>query len=290
MAAVTRTRTIRESGLEVRSTRDRVLLREFLERDRLFAAYALCDLDEREFARTRWGVALDHGRPVAVALEYTGMAPQPLFVMGDPAAVAAILRDVIRPTIAYLAARRELLPEIERSYRMDSGPPMVRMWVDGSTFRPLTGTVTRLNPADIGDLNRLYNLGLTAWLPADAIANGVYYGVHAGGRLIAAAGTHVISRDERLAVVGNVMTHRDYRGRGYAKLTTGAVTQDLLRVCDQVVLNVRSDNPQAIAAYRALGYAEHLRFEERLVHRRGALWDRIVEPFRRWIPVQRSPE
>jgi len=51
MAAVTRTRTIRESGLEVRSTRDRVLLREFLERDRLFAAYALCDLDEREFAR-----------------------------------------------------------------------------------------------------------------------------------------------------------------------------------------------------------------------------------------------
>jgi len=164
------------------------------------------------------------------------------------------------------------------------------MWLDGSMFRPLTGAVTRMVPADIGDLNRLYNLGLTAWLPADSIANGIYYGVRVGGRLIAAAGTHVISRDERLAVVGNVMTHRDYRGRGYAKLTTGAVTQDLLRICDQVVLNVRSDNPPAIAAYRALGYVEHLRFEERLVHRRGALWDRIVEPFRRWIPVQRSPE
>jgi ribosomal protein S18 acetylase RimI-like enzyme len=290
MAAVTRTRTIRDSGLEVRSTRDRVLLREFLERDRLFAAYALCDLDEREFARTRWGVALDRGRPVGVALEYTGPAPQPLFVMGEPAAVAAILRDVIRPRIAYLAARRELLPEIERSYRIDSGPPMVRMWVDGSTLRPLTAAVTRLVPADIADLNRLYNLGLTTWLPADSIANGIYYGVRVAGRLVAAAGTHVISRDERLAVVGNVMTHRDYRGRGFAKLTTGAVTHDLLRICDQVVLNVRSDNPPAIAAYRALGYAEHLRFEERLAHRRGALWDSILSPFRRWIPTQRSHE
>jgi ribosomal protein S18 acetylase RimI-like enzyme len=290
MAAVTRTRTARESGLEVRSTRDRVLLREFLQRDRLFAAYPLCDLDEREFARTRWGIALDHGRPVGVALEYTGLAPQPLFVMGEPAAVAAILRDVIRPRIAYLAARKQLLPEIERSYTIEAGPPMVRMWVDGSMFRPITGAVARLVPADIGDLNRLYNLGLTAWLPADSIANGIYYGVRVGGRLVAAAGTHVISRDERLAVVGNVMTHRDYRGRGFAKLASGAVTQDLLRICDQVVLNVRSDNPAAIAAYQALGYVEHLRFEERLVHRRGALWDRIVSPFRRWIPASRSPE
>ena len=39
---------------------------QFLERDRLFAAYAICDLDEREFARTRWGVATEGGELVAV--------------------------------------------------------------------------------------------------------------------------------------------------------------------------------------------------------------------------------
>ena len=49
-----------------------------------------------------------------------------------------------------------------------------------------------------------------------------------------------------LAAVGNVLTHRDYRGRGFAKIVTGAVTQELLRFCDQVVLNVRSDNPPAL--------------------------------------------
>ena len=90
----------------------------------------------------------------------------------------------------------------------------------------------------------------------------------------------------RLAAVGNVMTHRDFRNRGYAKVATGAVTQELLRFCDQVVLNVRSDNPPALAAYRALGYREHMRFEERLVHRRGTLWDSIVSPLRRRIRPQ----
>ena len=34
----------------------------FLETDRLFAAYALCDLEDREFARTRWGAAFDGER------------------------------------------------------------------------------------------------------------------------------------------------------------------------------------------------------------------------------------
>lgn len=290
MATVMRTRELGRSGLEVRSTRDRVLLREFLEADRLYAAYALCDLDEREFSKTRWGVAFDRGRPIALALEYGGLAPQPLFVMGDPEGIAQILRTVIRPRLAYVAAPPDALAAVSAAYRVEPGPPMVRMWVDGSTFRPVTGVATRLVPADIGDLNRLYNLGFTAWLPAESIANGVYYGVRLNGRLVAAAGTHVVSRESRLACVGNVMTHRDFRGRGLAKLTTGAVTQELLRFCDQVALNVRSDNPPALAAYRALGYMVAAHFEERLVRRRGALWDSIVTPLRRFIPASRRPE
>ena len=280
MAAVARA-GLRDHGLDVRATRDRLMLQEFLGRDRLFSAYAMCDLDEREFPRTRWGVALDHGRPTAVVLEYLGLSPQPLFAMGEIQGLTAILRDVIKPRAAYLAGDADSLVAAEPLYKVEAGPPMVRMWVDRSTFRPAPGAATRLVPSDIGELNRLYDLGLTAWLPAESVAHGVYYGVRVNGRLVAAAGTHVISRDMRLAAVGNVMTSRDYRNRGYAKVVTGAVTQELLRFCDEVVLNVRSDNPPALAAYRALGYREHIRFEERLVHRRGTLWDSIVSPIRR---------
>ena len=289
MATVARAGERAGRPIQVRTTRVRALLRAFLEQDRLLAAYAICDLDDREFGRTRWGIACDGDRPVALALEYSGLAPQPLFVMGEPEGVAAVLRDVIRPRVAYLAALPAHLPAVAALYRLHSGPPMVRMWVDRPSFRPYPGLATRLLPAEIADLNRLYNLGFTSWLPAAAIAQGVYYGIRVGGRLVAAAGTHVISYDARLGVVGNVLTHRDYRGRGYAKVTTSAVTQELLRHCDQVVLNVRSDNPPALAAYRALGYREHVRFEERLVHRRVRVWDSIVSPLRRlFVPPEES--
>ena len=62
---------------------------------------------------------------------------------------------------------------------------------------------------------------------------------------------------------------------------TAPVTAELLRTCDQVVLNVRSDNPPALNAYRRLGYAEHVRFEERLVHRIASPWPDFAGPLRR---------
>lgn len=271
----------RRDSIIARSTTDRSLLRAFLESDRLYAAYAICDLEEREFNRTRCGLARDGDTPVAVVLEYKGPTPQPLFVMGRRDGIEAVLRDVIYPRLAYVAVPSETLPAIETAYRVDPGPTMVRMWVDRTRFRPYPATVERLLPSEIGELNRLYQLGLASWLPPATVAEGVYYGMRVNGQLIAAAGTHVVSRTARLAVVGNVLTKPDYRGRGFATAVTGAVTADLLRDCDQVALNVRADNPPALNAYRRLGYTEHLRFEERLAHRVGSPWPSISAPLRR---------
>ena len=279
----------RRGHVVARATTDRELLRRFLERDRLFAAYAICDLEEREFARTKWGIATEGDEVVALALEYSGATPQPVFLMGDPSGLEAILRDVIRPRAAYLAALKDTMPTVEHFYRVDAGPPMVRMWVDRTTFRPYPATVERLLPAEIGDLNRLYQLGFAAWLPSSSIAEGVYYGMRVNGHLVAAAGTHVISQEARLGVVGNVLTHVDYRGRGFATAVTGAVTAELLRTCDQVVLNVRSDNPPALNAYRRLGYTEYVRFEERLIHRLGSPWPDIAASVRRLFARKENP-
>ncbi len=285
MATSAASSSLAARGVTTRATTDRGLLRAFLERDRLFAAYAICDLDVREFARTRWAVALADDEPIAVVLEYAGYAPQPIFLMGDNAGISAILRDLIRPRAAYAAVLPASLPAVEAHYRVEPGPQMVRMWVDRASFRPCPADVARLLPVEVPDLNRLYQLGFTAWLPPSAIAEGVYYGIRVGGRLVSAAGTHVVSPEARLGVVGNVMTHTDYRGRGYATAITGAVTAELLRFCDQVVLNVRADNPPALQAYRTLGYREHVRFEERLVHRDvdGSLVQSLTAPLRRLL-------
>ena len=288
MASVTLEGLATARHLDVQATRDRDLLLSFLDRDRLFAAYAIADMDDAEFPRTRWGVALEDGRPVSVALEYRGISPQHLFVMGDPAGVAAILRDVIRPRVAYCATLPDTAPALSERYRVDPPTDMVRMVVDRASFRAVVGDAVRLDVGDTRHLNRLYELGMTSWLPPEAVENGIYYGVRRGTRLIAAAGTHVISPTYGLAAVGNVYTDRDYRGQGFAKVVTSAVTAELLRLLPEVVLNVRADNPPALAAYRTLGYREHTHFDERLVTRRSSVWDSIVGPIRQYLARSRS--
>jgi ribosomal protein S18 acetylase RimI-like enzyme len=202
--------------------------------------------------------------------------------MGRDDGIHAILRDVLRPRLAYVAAAAPALPAVSSLYKVDPGPAMIRMTVERATFRPYPmPEVVRLSASDVGDLNRLYQLGFAAWLPAGSVEEGIYFGVRQGGRLVAAAGTHVVSREGRIGVVGNVLTHEQWRNRGFAKAVTAAVTGELLRFCDDVVLNVRSDNPPAIAAYAGLGYREHCRFEERLVRRSAPVWPSFVEPLRR---------
>jgi ribosomal protein S18 acetylase RimI-like enzyme len=287
MATVALDRTA--ARLVAETTTDRDLIRSFLERDRIFAAYALADLEDRDTGRARWGIARAGDEVVSLVLEYGGPAPQPLFILGRDDGVEAILRDVIRPPIAYLACLPANQAAVERRYRLEAGPQMVRMSVDAATFRPAFDPgVERLMPTDAGELNRLYRLGFGSWLPPQAIADGVYYGIRLNGRLVAAAGTHVIGRRARIAVVGNVLTQPEFRGRGYAEATTSAVTAQLLEFCDHVVLNVRSDNPPALNAYRRLGYAEHVRFEERLGHRIGSLLANVAAALRRFARSRES--
>jgi len=267
--------------LVISRTRDRVALRTFLERDRLFAGYALCALDDRVFGQSDWGIATRDGETVAVAVEQGGPSPQPVFVAGEPGPVEALLRRVIRPWSTYITCLPDLLPAVESLYAVEPGPPMVRMAVDRESFRPYRELVVRLGSSHIGELNRMYGLGFTSWLPAESLTHGVYYGLRVNGRLVSAAGTHAVSRGERMGIVGNVMTVRAHQGRGHAKATTSAVTAELLHELDDVILNVRSDNPPALAAYRALGYREHVRFEERLAHRRSGGWSLFVGALKR---------
>ncbi|MFV2061892.1 MAG: GNAT family N-acetyltransferase [Chloroflexota bacterium] len=276
-----------ERRLAVRATRDRELLLGFLDQDRIYAAYAIADMDDSEFSRTRWAMTFDGDDAVAAVMEYRGLSPQPLFVMGSPEGVRAALSDIVRPRIAYLAAKPGVAAALSDLYRVGDPAVMARMSVDRASFAPVPGDAVRLDAADVGHLNRLYELGRTAWLPSGSVATGVYFGVRRGSRLIAAAGTHVIGPMYGIVAVGNVFTNREYRGQGLAKVVTSAVTAELLKSVDTVVLNVRADNPSALAAYRALGYREHTHFEERLVHRRSSLWDSITLPIKRLLPTLR---
>ena len=114
------------------------------------------------------------------------------------------------------------------------------------------------------------------------LEEGIYYGVRVRGRLVSAAGTHVVNPREGVGVVGNVMTHIDYRGHDFAKMVTSAVTAELLSRVRDVALNVHTDNAPAVAAYARLGYSEYCDLVERLGRRRSGGWG-LMRPLREAI-------
>ncbi|HEY7464990.1 MAG TPA: GNAT family N-acetyltransferase [Candidatus Limnocylindria bacterium] len=266
--------------LYARAVSDRDEIAAFLRTDRRYAAYAFGDLDGSNRERCRWGMAYDDlGRPVALAMHQEGLIPQPLFVMGEPAGCLEVLSSVIRPREAYLLGTETLDEALADLYEMDRRVTLHRMVVDRTTFEPFAGPAERLVPADIDALNRLYQLGFRGGFPPSVLEDGVYYGVRLRGQLISAAGTHVINAREGIGVVGNVMTHIDYRGHDFAKMVTSAVTAELLERVFDVALNVHTDNAPAVAAYQRLGYQSHCLLTERLVRRRSGGWG-IMRPIR----------
>jgi len=286
MAVATSTRT------RARGVSDRGEIATFLRDDRLYAAYALGDLDGPNRNRVAWAMAYDEaGRPTALAMHHEGLVPQPLFLMGAPDGCRSILEHVLKPRDAYLQGSELHEAAVRDLYDLDPPIVMLRMVVDGDTFLPFAGPAERLTALDIDDLNRLYQLGFRAGFPASVVEDGVYYGVRVRGRLVSAAGTHAINPREEIAIVGNVMTHADFRGHDFAKMVTSAVTAELLARVPDVVLNVHADNDPAVAAYDRLGYRTHCQLIERLARRRAGGWG-LMRPIREAmrIPWQREPK
>jgi ribosomal protein S18 acetylase RimI-like enzyme len=269
-----------KADLYARIVADRDEIAAFLRTDKRYSAYALGDLDGPRRDRCHWAIAHDDlGRPIALAMHQEGLVPQPLFVMGDPDGCREILESVLRPREAYLLGTEALDEAVSELYEMERPVMLHRMVVDQSTFQPFAGPAERLVARDIDALNRLYQLGFRGGFPASVLDEGVYYGIWVRGDLVSAAGTHVINTHEGVAVVGNVMTAHDFRGHDFAKMTTSAVTEELLERVSDVALNVHTDNFAAVAAYDRLGYERHCLLTERIVRRRSSGWG-IMRPIR----------
>jgi ribosomal protein S18 acetylase RimI-like enzyme len=280
------------SRARARSVSDRSEIAAFLRTDRRYAAYALGDLDGPNCGRVAWGMAYDDaGQATALVMHHEGVVPQPLFLMGTPSGCRAVLESVLKPRDAYLQGTAGHEAAVRDLYELDAPTHMLRMVVDRDGFVPFAGPAERLTALDIDDLNRLYQLGFRAGFPPSVVEDGVYYGVRVRGRLVAAAGTHAVNRREGIAVVGNVMTHTDFRGHDFAKMVTSAVTSELLDRVSDVALNVHADNDPAVAAYSRLGYRTHCELIERLVRRRSEGWG-LMRPIREAmrIPWQREPK
>jgi ribosomal protein S18 acetylase RimI-like enzyme len=253
----------------VEPLKERERIRQLLRPRVEYTAYALGQLEPGLYERTSWYWARGE-TGTGLVLHSRGGLGDASFVMGDPGAVAAILSIHPGPVQTYATCQPQHLTALRRVYHIANQLPMIRMSVTPATFVPATTmAAVHLTGLDIRRINALYAAeGGASYYAPEHIDAGVYRGIVVEGRLVAIAGTHVVSQQERVAVVGNVLTHPAHRGRGYATVATSAVTESLLEYCETVVLTVDPRNRPAVAAYDRLGYREACQLVEASASRR----------------------
>lgn len=255
----------------LRRLEDRATIRELLGRQRPYAAYALGQLEPHLYEKTEWRHATGEGHE-ALLLHSRGGLGHATFTMGEAGALEALLRLHPGNRNTFFTCEPHHLATVLRHFDLEQRHTMIRMLVDRETFRPVTMPVQRLSGDDAREVNRLYRIdGVPSYYSPRQIDDAVYFGAIAEGRIVAVAGTHVVSPASGIAVVGNVYTHPRHRGRKLAQAVTSAVTDVLLRSCDEVVLSVDPANVPAVAAYSRLGYVEAARLIEGAAVRRDIL-------------------
>jgi ribosomal protein S18 acetylase RimI-like enzyme len=254
----------------VRRLEDRQAVRAHLARAPAYAAYALACLDARLFPTTAVFEARRDGATAVAVHSRGGLGPATL-LLGDGEAISTLLRLHPGPRQTVLTCEPDHVSTALRTYHLWRPQNMLRMALDHDAFAAPRGQlgVRRLGHADAADLNRLYALeGEGLRYSGRQIDGGVYFGAFQRGVLLAAAGTHVYSETEGVAVVGNVFTHPDARGRGLGGAVTAAVTAHLRERCPLIVLSVDPANRAARRLYEKIGYREAGRLVESMATRR----------------------
>lgn len=123
--------------------------------------------------------------------------------------------------------------------------------------------VERLGAGELGEILALYAASYPGnWFDPRMLATGHYYGVREDGALVSVAGVHVYSPEQRVAALGNIVTHPAARGRGHATRATARLCRELLASVELIGLNVRAANGPAISCYSRLGFVRSGAYEE----------------------------
>jgi ribosomal protein S18 acetylase RimI-like enzyme len=235
-------------------------LRALLERDRIWSAYALADLDPKEDEKSSWLFNQE-----AVVLIYSGLSPSVLFTAGEPQQLQPLLADIPSARYIYLL-KEEHKDLLGKRLQVEKELIMFRMILRPEAFSGIpAGEVAALTSADQTAIETLfadYPDQPDAYHPRQ-LHDRPFWGIWEGDELVSVAGFHIISEWAGIAAVGNVFTRPDRRGTGLGTRATGALVQDLLDSgFETIVLNVSRENQAAIRCYSKLGFEPHCQYHE----------------------------
>lgn len=114
--------------------------------------------------------------------------------------------------------------------------------------------VKRVSKSELELLNKFYvEHHAKGWVPI-LFKVGPYYCVKQDGKMVSAAGVHLVTH--QISQLDNIITDEAYRNRGFATACTNVLAQDLASKGRIISLFVRADNAPAIRVYEKLGFSK----------------------------------
>lgn len=235
---------------------DRDQIKKLLERDPWLNIYALGDLDILYRPYVEWY----RGGDALVCIFRGGEIPTLMALEASLSAdMPKLLHDLMEQLPDYFYAH--LSTGLERcfhgSFDIESSEGDYKMALRGMNLLESidTGSAVPLDHEAIPELLELYRDGYPGnWFDPDMLDLNRYFGIRQGGKLVAAAGTHVYSREYAAAALGNIVVLPSYRGRGLGSQVSAALSRLLVSEGIRVGLNVHQQNGSAIRCYRKIGF------------------------------------
>lgn len=257
--------------MEIVCLHDRKEIEYFLMKNVYLNIYHIGDLDDFFWKHTIWYGLKEDDNIRAIALIYAGLREPSLLA-------SSVKEDVYMDQL--LEGIKTYLPKRFYGHLNESGVKMLQADYESEYFGTYikmglernelttnsedTSEVVRLSKEDLGLINALYMESYQdTWFEERMLDTGMYFGIKKGeDRLISIAGIHTFSPKHKVASVGNITTHPDYRGKGLCRKTLTKLCKELFKFVDYIGLYVKDDNINAINSYNGIGFKEHGRHEE----------------------------
>jgi len=238
---------------------DKKEIEPFLRRNVYLHIYSIGDLDDFFWPYTTW-YAWKEGKEIrAIALLYSGRTLPVLLALSETGPMQQLMQSILHLLPcrfhAHLSAGVE--NALKEKYKMKSHGKHYKMALsDKSSLYDIDcSQVIQLQSKDLDEILQLYKEGYPGnWFDTRMLETKQYFGTRRENRLVSIAGIHVYSEKYKVAALGNIVTHPDYRGDGLGKSVTARLCQSLSKKVDNIGLNVKSDNEIAISMYERLGF------------------------------------
>ncbi len=251
--------------LEILHDKDKIL--DFLKVNPALYAYMIGDLDDFFWPKTIW-YALKQGDEIkSIMLIYVGMETPTLLAFYEKESNYSIrLLERIK-SILPLKFNTHLSPDLlevfGRQNLLEHYGTCHKMALKKTVQAIEDQNIRKLKADDLKVIEAFYEVAYPQnWFDKRMLETNMYMGYFVGRQLVAIAGVHVYSAAYKIATLGNIATHPDFRGQQIGYKLTASLCFELQKQVDWIGLNVKTANEHAIRCYQKIGFEIIADYEE----------------------------